>query len=332
MALTKYTLSGQFTDQQGDPIAEAAVIVKLTRPDEDTTTGEQVSPDREVIRADAQGNFSIDLWPNTRGEANSKYHVKARDPSDGQFVFNQLVVMPAQDSDLHSITDLAHDAAGAHQGWQFVETAGKYSTLAQRWANEDEDVNVVDPIDGSDTGEKSAKHWAKEAQSQVTEKLVHRGTWDASTASFPADPEPVTGDFYVVSAQGTISGEVYRVRDVIVYNGGTATANSGWDHQRNSVYTVAGKTGDVSLVKGDVGLNKVTNDAQLKIASNLADLNDAPTARGNLGLDTAATKKADQNLRKTDDVEHAKHISPDQSTGTKYALVFVDGIPGLEEQ
>jgi len=39
-----------------------------------------------------------------------------------------------------------------------------------------------------------------------------------------------------------------------------------------------------SVTKSDVGLGNVTNDAQLKIASDLADLNDAATARTNLGL------------------------------------------------
>lgn len=38
------------------------------------------------------------------------------------------------------------------------------------------------------------------------------------------------------------------------------------------------------IVKGDVGLGNVTNDAQLKVASNLSDLNNASTARTNLGV------------------------------------------------
>jgi hypothetical protein len=51
-----------------------------------------------------------------------------------------------------------------------------------------------------------------------------------------------------------------------------------------SVASVNNKTGAVTLTKGDVGLGSVTNDAQLKIASNLSDLNDVATARTNLGL------------------------------------------------
>ena len=39
-----------------------------------------------------------------------------------------------------------------------------------------------------------------------------------------------------------------------------------------------------SLTSSDVGLNNVSNNAQLKIASNLSDLNNAGTARSNIGL------------------------------------------------
>jgi hypothetical protein len=43
-----------------------------------------------------------------------------------------------------------------------------------------------------------------------------------------------------------------------------------------------------SLTKSDVGLGNVTNDAQLKIASNLSDLNNVATTRGNLSLGSLA--------------------------------------------
>jgi hypothetical protein len=41
---------------------------------------------------------------------------------------------------------------------------------------------------------------------------------------------------------------------------------------------------DLVLVKGDVGLGSVTNDAQLKLASNLSDVASASTSRTNLGV------------------------------------------------
>ncbi len=50
--------------------------------------------------------------------------------------------------------------------------------------------------------------------------------------------------------------------------------------------TVNGKalSSNITLTKSDVSLGNVTNDAQLKIASNLSDLNNPVTARDNLGL------------------------------------------------
>lgn len=45
---------------------------------------------------------------------------------------------------------------------------------------------------------------------------------------------------------------------------------------------------NITLNKVDIGLSSVTNDAQLKTASNLSDLNNISTARNNLGLGSAA--------------------------------------------
>ncbi|HCI9678441.1 TPA: hypothetical protein NQF60_005542, partial [Klebsiella pneumoniae] len=58
--------------------------------------------------------------------------------------------------------------------------------------------------------------------------------------------------------------------------------------------TVNGKplSSNIILDKGDLGLSSVTNDAQLKITSNLSDLANIAISRTNLGLGSLATQNA----------------------------------------
>lgn len=96
-------------------------------------------------------------------------------------------------------------------------------------------------------GKFSAKHWAAQAAATVTGTLVYMGPWNAASGSYP--PSPATGHFYKVTTAGTHGGYQFNVGDQIVYNG------SGWDVIDNTdkVSSVAGKSGAVSLVAGDIG-------------------------------------------------------------------------------
>ena len=102
----------------------------------------------------------------------------------------------------------------------------------------------------------------------------------ADIAARDAIVAPNTGDVAVVTDAGGGISKSY------IWNGSAwveLTSGAG------GVGSVNGKSGTVVIDKVDVGLANVTNDAQLKIASNLSDLANVATARTNLGLGSGAT-------------------------------------------
>lgn len=113
--------------------------------------------------------------------------------------------------------------------------------------------------------------------------------WNANTNS-PSLPTgtDVKGDFYIVSTSGStsLSGITdWKIGDWAVYDG------TNWDKIDNTdaVSSVAGKTGTVTLVEGDI--TNLTTDlaARLLISNNLSDVASVSTSRTNLGLGTSAT-------------------------------------------
>lgn len=133
----------------------------------------------------------------------------------------------------------ASSASDSDDSYSYANDAAVSADLAQKWASADTGVVV-------DDGKFSAYHWAMQAQATVTGLLDYRGSWDASTGSYPASPNK--GFFFKVSGSGTVGGTDYAVGDQIIYNG------AGWDKIDNTetVTAVAGKVGDVSLDVGDI--------------------------------------------------------------------------------
>ncbi len=124
------------------------------------------------------------------------------------------------------------------------------SVKAQQWADAAPGVEV-------ETGKYSAKHWADRAQTTVTGGLIYRGSHSAASGAYPATPS--LGDYYKISAAGTLGGVEYSVGDSIIYNG------TDWDKidSTDAVTSVAGRVGEVVLTKGDVGLSNVDNTSDV---------------------------------------------------------------------
>jgi len=114
-------------------------------------------------------------------------------------------------------------------------------------------------------------------------------------------PAIAISDTFVVASQAAQLALTAQVGDVAVRTDLNAsyilttadpTVFANWQQLLSpggAITSVNGQTGVVVITKADVGLSALSNDAQLKIASNLSDLNNIGTARTNLGLGTAAT-------------------------------------------
>jgi len=104
-----------------------------------------------------------------------------------------------------------------------------------------------------------------------------------------------TGDF--VLSTTTVNGHALSANVTVTASDVGAPSGSGTSSGTNTgdqdltglvtkTTTVNGHalSANVTVTASDVGLGSVTNDAQLKIASNLSDVNNAATARSNLGV------------------------------------------------
>jgi hypothetical protein len=154
--------------------------------------------------------------------------------------------------------------------------------------------------------------------------LQYQGDWDA-TANTPAIPSASAsnkGWYYKVGTAGTtnISGiNEWAVSDWIVSNG------TGWDKVKNteSVFSVAGKVGAVTLDKTDVGLNNVANksEADMVAAGAIADALGAKASSAQGSLADTAVQPADIGTIATADI-YSGTAAPDNGTGVNGDIYF----------
>lgn len=155
---------------------------------------------------------------------------------------------------------------GNHTGTQTISTVtGLQAAIDAKEAIANKGVaNGYAPLDSN------SKVPLANIPDSVTGALNYQGTWNATTNT-PTIPAAISGNkgyYYKVSIAGTtdINGvSTWNVGDWIVSNG------SAWERiqTQDTVTSVAGKIGVVTLVKSDVGLSNVdnTSDASKPISS-----------------------------------------------------------------
>lgn len=104
--------------------------------------------------------------------------------------------------------------------------------------------------------------------------VVLRGTWDASSGSFPGGGTAQAGDSYIVSTGGTVDSVVFVQNDRIIAiadNASTTTFAANWfkADYTDAVLSVAGRTGAVTLAVADI-TDMTANGRSLVSAANYA--------------------------------------------------------------
>ncbi len=167
-------------------------------------------------------------------------------------------------------------------------------TKQQAWQANPEDVPV-------ELGLFSAKHYQLKAQysaASATGQLVWRGGWSAKAGVPPPIPPNNTQDFYRITEAGIMQGVGYVQGDYLHWD----YINLIWFRlgSEESVLSINGKTGIVTLTKQDIGLSLVNNwqaqltpeDAQADKYATQAQVNQQYTVQlSKLGkLDTAVSQ------------------------------------------
>lgn len=160
-------------------------------------------------------------------------------------------------SDSATLAGQRATTAGEHEA-----AAGDSATESSNWAT----YPIDTPVPEGDGSQYSSRHWAEIARQRAVNAMVAQGAWDASTGALPA--EPVGASYWLVTGAPngvTVEGVEYRNKDMLLWTPGTTSSDPGqWSKIDNtdSVVSVAGKSGAVELVPGDVGADPAGTAAQ----------------------------------------------------------------------
>ena len=159
-------------------------------------------------------------------------------------------------------SDAEDHASAAHSSLNSAEDA---RDKAEEWANADEDVQVEE-------GLYSAAHWATKAAKAAEGAMSFQGGHDASTGEYPDTTDAEEGWFWKITEEGEIDGRTMYPGDSIIYDG-----DGGWVKigTQDRVISVAGKQGEVTLDRHDVGLGEVRDVEQYSQGEVDSLINDA---------------------------------------------------------
>ncbi|OOE43435.1 tail fiber domain-containing protein [Salinivibrio kushneri] len=259
-------VTGQHTDAAGEPLPLAYIEFRAVM-----NAGEVLKGTTVTDRTDEKGCYELAI-------KQGRYAVYAQvaKTTDVDFL-GECVIGPETPSSVsllqlfelstplppESVQEVQQQASQVEKHYQYVVIAvgecQKWNKLVSKNATTAiEAVQQIESLSSAVSSDTEEVRRLAELVSEVTgQTMVYKGAWDASTGRYPIDPNLAVGWMFKVSRGGVIGGVEYLVNDSIIFNG------EDWDHISNkeSVVSVNGKTGHVSISKADLDLDKVRNVA-----------------------------------------------------------------------
>lgn len=188
MALTTCTVSMTVYGQDGAALPNARVKFELSRDDRDSSF---VAPETKYVEADANGDLTVDLWPNDRGDKSSHYKVTVYDMDNRRQWETRLKVPDESTADFHEYE--------LDEKINVTPTAAQAAvTKAEEWAENPEDDEV-------ETGQYSALHHAAKAEDWAKAAMANGDVYDNTTDGLAATTD---GDYFIALVSGNL--KLYR--------------------------------------------------------------------------------------------------------------------------
>ena len=151
--MQKATVVGRVTSQDGTGVNKALVSASLDRTDFDPDVG-YIYPDKVIVYTDAEGNFTLRLWPNALGTQGSQYNVRVLSPQTGASILAVRAFVP--DSPMAVLQEISElDPAPALSDLDILARSAQSSVArARAWATS---------LDEVDAGLRGALYYAEAA-------------------------------------------------------------------------------------------------------------------------------------------------------------------------
>ncbi|MBY6111231.1 prophage tail fiber N-terminal domain-containing protein [Halomonas sp. DP1Y21-3] len=254
----------EYRDEAASSADSASSDAEATAADRIQTgqDAQATAADRQQTGLDAQATAADRQQTGLNRQATSD----DRQYMDGRvtYVNDQVDHIDSQRQAVDTAAGNAANSASAADG--HANDAGDSALEAQHWAQYPNDT----PVPEGDGSQFSAAHWAEVSRQRAVNAMVAQGAWDASTGSLP--PEPTGASYWLVTgaANGeTVGGVEYRNKDMLLWTPNESGGGGTWSKIDNtdSVASVAGKTGAVTLVPGDVGADPAGTAASAEQAA-----------------------------------------------------------------